>query len=78
MIRSVMLKGFIIDDYYDRFPEGIDQMAPWIKQGKIKYRENIQIKYRENIQIGLANIPRAFLGFFHGENIGKQLVTISD
>ncbi len=70
MIRSVMLKGFIIDEYYDRFPEGIDQMALWIKQGKIKYRENIQI--------GLANIPRAFLGLFHGENIGKQLVTISD
>lgn len=69
LTRSILKKGFIVTDYMDRYPEGIAQMSQWIKEGKIKYRENI-------IE-GLENTPRAFLGLFKGENIGKQLVKVS-
>lgn len=70
LTKSATLKGFIIFDYYDRFSEGLKQMAQWLKEGKIKNKENI-------IQ-GLENASSAFLGLFKGENIGKQIVKVSD
>ena len=34
------------------------------------------MKYVENIVDGFENTPRAFLGLFSGENLGKQLVKV--
>lgn len=68
--KSAVAKGFLVRlDYIDRFPEGVKQMAQWIKQGKIKYRESIVE--------GLENTPKAFLGLFSGDNIGKQIVKVA-
>jgi len=36
------------------------------------------VKYAENIVEGFENTPRAFIGLFHGENLGKQIVKIAD
>jgi NADPH-dependent curcumin reductase CurA len=44
-------------------------MAQWIREGKLKYREQIVE--------GFENAPRAFIGMLQGENIGKQLVKVS-
>lgn len=68
LVRSALAKGFIVDEYKARFPEGTKQMAEWLKQGKLKYKESV-------VQ-GLENTPKAFLGLFKGENIGKQLVKV--
>ena len=71
IVKSALAKGFIVLlDYKERFPEGISQMTQWIKQGKIKYKESILD--------GLENAPKAFIGLFTGENIGKQLVKIAN
>src|SRR5699024_576697 len=64
LINSALMKGFIVSDYQDRFKEGLVQLAEWVAQGKIQYRENIVE--------GLENAPDAFLGLFKGENLGKQ------
>lgn len=69
LVNRVLLKGFIVGDYSDRFQEGLTQLGQWINQGKLRYRENIVE--------GLENTPDAFLGLFQGENIGKQLVKVS-
>ncbi|QQK76545.1 NADP-dependent oxidoreductase [Salicibibacter cibarius] len=68
LTRSVLLKGFIVRDYTDRYEEGINDLSKWLKEGKITYEENI-------IE-GLENAPEAFLGLFRGENLGKQLVKV--
>ncbi len=34
-------------------------------------------KYQESIVDGLEHAPEAFIGLFHGENIGKQLVRVA-
>jgi NADPH:quinone reductase len=44
-------------------------VSQWIKEGKVKYRESIVN--------GLEYAPAAFIGLFHGENFGKQLVKVS-
>lgn len=69
LIHQAKAQGFIVTQFQDRFPEGIKQMAQWLQEGKITYRENVVE--------GLENTPRAFIGMLRGENIGKQLVKVT-
>jgi len=68
LVKSAMMKGFIITGYMPRFAEGITQLAQWFMTG--------QLKHRETIVDGFENTPRAFIGLFSGENIGKQVVRV--
>lgn len=70
LVKSAMMKGFIVTDYTPRFAEGVKQLGTWLAEGKLKYAENI-------IE-GFENAPQAFLGLFAGENLGKQLVKVAD
>jgi len=36
-----------------------------------------KVKHRESIVDGLEHAPEAFIGLFHGENLGKQLVRVA-
>ncbi len=68
LTKQARAEGFIITQFLDRFAEGIAQMAQWIKEGKIKYRETV-------IE-GFENMPRAFIGLLQGDNTGKMVVAI--
>ncbi len=68
LVNSSLMQGFIITDYAAQYEKGVRQLAQWIGEGKLKYTENIVE--------GFENTPRAFLGLFSGENLGKQLVKI--
>jgi NADPH-dependent curcumin reductase CurA len=69
LVKSALMKGFIVMDYADRSEEGIRQLAQWISQQKLKYTEHVVE--------GLENAPKAFIGLFTGENLGKQIVKVS-
>lgn len=66
LTRSVLMQGFIVGNFQNEFPEGIKHLAQWVKEGKIKFTETI-----EN---GFANLPKALLGLFKGDNTGKMIV----
>jgi len=68
LVRSAMMKGFIVTQYMPRFAEGISQLAQWFTSG--------QLKHAETIVEGFENTPNAFIGLFRGENLGKQVVKI--
>lgn len=68
LIRQSRAEGFLVPQFMKRYPEGIKQMAQWLKEGKIKYREDVVD--------GLENTPKAFIRMLHGENKGKQLVKV--
>lgn len=70
IVKRARAEGFLIFDYADRFPKAQKQIAQWLAEGRIQYRETITD--------GLENAPRAFIGLFHGENLGKQLVRVSE
>ena len=70
LIKSALMQGFIITDYEERFGEGVARLGQWLAEGKLKYAENIVE--------GFENTPKAFLGLFSGENLGKQLVRVGD
>jgi len=66
LTRSVLMQGFIVSNYKDQFPEGIRQLAQWVKEGKLKFSETIEK--------GFEKLPSALLGLFKGENTGKMIV----
>jgi leukotriene B4 12-hydroxydehydrogenase/15-oxo-prostaglandin 13-reductase len=68
--KQARAEGFLVYQFADRYPEGIAQMARWIKDGKLKYREQIVE--------GFENTPAAFIGMLKGENMGKMLVKVAD
>ncbi|MDQ0298330.1 NADPH-dependent curcumin reductase CurA [Salibacterium salarium] len=71
LVKSrALIQGFIVGDYAPRFQEGSEKLATWLSEGKLKYEETIVE--------GFENIPKAFLGLFSGENLGKQLVKVSE
>jgi NADPH-dependent curcumin reductase len=63
--RSTM-RGMIVTDHYDRTPDFFRDMSAWVREGKVKYREDVVE--------GFENVPGAFLGLFKGENLGKRIV----
>lgn len=69
IVKRARAEGFLVSDFARRFPEGQRQMAQWLKTGKLNYRESIVD--------GLEHAPEAFIGLFHGENVGKQLVKVA-
>jgi len=66
LTRSVLLQGFIVSNYSDRFGEAISHLTQWLNEGKLKYTETIID--------GFDKLPEAFLGLFSGTNQGKMLV----
>jgi hypothetical protein len=69
LVNRTRLQGFIVSDHLNRWPAALDQLAGWVAEGKLKYRETVTE--------GLENAPRAFVGLFRGENFGKQLVKLA-
>jgi NADPH:quinone reductase len=70
LVNSALMKGFIITAYAARFSQGVTQLAQWLAAGKLKYAETIVE--------GFENTPHAFIGLFTGENLGKQIVKVTD
>jgi NADPH-dependent curcumin reductase CurA len=69
LIKRLSVRGFIISDGFDhRRGEFLQAMSSWLREGKIKYREDIVA--------GLENAPSAFLGLLAGRNFGKLIVRV--
>ncbi len=71
LIKQISVRGFIIGFGFEhRRPEFLQTMGAWLRDGKVKYREDI-------VQ-GLENAPQAFLGLLAGKNFGKLVVKMDD
>jgi NADPH-dependent curcumin reductase CurA len=70
LVKQARAEGFLVFQFVDRYPQGITQMAQWLREGKLKYREYIEE--------GIENTPRAFMAMLKGRNVGKQLLKVSE
>jgi NADPH-dependent curcumin reductase len=68
LTKRLTIRGFIVRDFWDRFDDFMRDMPQWIREGRVKYREDIAD--------GLDQAPRAFIGLLRGENLGKMLVSV--
>src|SRR5258708_23506849 len=65
--KRLKIQGFIVSDQRHRQAEFRTMVAPLVKSG--------QLKYREDIVDGLDHAPQAFIGLLQGRNFGKLLVS---
>jgi NADPH-dependent curcumin reductase CurA len=68
LVNRALIKGFIVSDHNDRAPAFLKEMTPLVRDGRIKYREDIVE--------GLDAAPAAFIGLLEGRNFGKLLVRV--
>jgi NADPH-dependent curcumin reductase CurA len=68
LTRRLTLRGFIIYDFADQYPEFFAKVGAYIAEGRVRYREDIVD--------GLENAPAAFMGMLEGRNFGKLIVRV--
>ena len=69
--KRLRVQGFIVGtEYGDRYPEFIRDVSTWLREGKIRYREDVVE--------GLENAPEAFMGLLQGHNFGKLVVKVAE
>jgi NADPH-dependent curcumin reductase CurA len=67
-MRATMA-GFIVLDWMGEYPMARRRMTQWIRDGRIRYKEDIQE--------GFENTPRTLMRLFEGKNFGKQMLKVS-
>ena len=69
--RRLTVRGFIVGDkpYAHLYPEFVREMGEWLREGRVRYREDIVE--------GLENAPQGLIGLLRGDNFGKRLVRIA-
>jgi NADPH-dependent curcumin reductase CurA len=68
LVSRATLRGFIISDHTDCWPQALAELGQGVASGRLKFRESISQ--------GLASAPAAFIGLLQGKNFGKQLVKL--
>jgi NADPH-dependent curcumin reductase CurA len=68
--NSLTVRGFIVTEFWDRYPQFLKSLAGWIRDGRIKWEETVFD--------GIEKAPEAFLGLFAGRNLGKMLVKLAN
>jgi NADPH-dependent curcumin reductase len=69
LTNRIKVQGFIVSDRLELWARALPELAAWVAEGKIKYRESVVE--------GLENAPRGLIALLRGGNFGKQLVKLA-
>jgi len=67
--KNVHREWFLVMKFQNQFDEAWEKLFKWVQEGKIKNKETL---YH-----GIENVPKAFIGLFEGDNIGKAIIKIN-
>jgi len=70
LMHRLKIQGFIILDYMDRYPEALEALSGWMKEGKLKARLDVTD--------GLENALQTVKKLYTGDNMGKLMVRVKD
>ena len=66
--KRAVVSGLVVYDFYGHWDEFRNEVAPWVKSGKIKYAE-------DKVS-GLKNAGKLMEKLMQGKNIGKCVVEL--
>jgi NADPH-dependent curcumin reductase CurA len=69
LVNRARMEGIVVFDYADRYPLAIAEMAGYLKDGKMKSKEDVVE--------GIAKFPETLLKLFNGENFGKLVLRVA-
>ena len=70
LVNRARMEGFVIFDYTERFPQAIDELAGYLKDGRLKSKEDI-------VEGGVTAFPQTLNKLFAGENFGKLVLRVA-
>jgi len=70
LVHRARMEGMVVFDYADRFPIAVAEMAGYLKDGRMKSKEDV-------VQ-GLETFPEALVKLFTGENFGKLVLQVAE
>ena len=68
--KRLTIRGFVIGDWFQKMPEFQREAGQWLREGKIKYKEEFVD--------GLLSAPKALQAMLKAETFGKVIVRVSD
>jgi NADPH-dependent curcumin reductase CurA len=68
LVKRAVMQGFLTADYAARFDEAISDLAGWIREGRLAYREDVY----EGIETAPGSIER----LYSGDNAGKLIIRV--
>jgi NADPH-dependent curcumin reductase len=69
LVNRARMEGMVVFDYLDRYPVAVAEMAGYLRDGRMKSREDI-------VEGGVAAFPATLLKLFNGENFGKLVLRV--
>ena len=69
LVNRARMEGIVVFDYADRYPVAIAEMAGYLKDGRMKSREDVVV--------GLDTFPESLVKLFTGENFGKLVLQVA-
>ena len=69
LVNRARMEGFVVFDFAARYREAIATMAGWLKEGRLKTREDIVR--------GIDTFPETLLKLYRGENFGKLILEVA-
>jgi NADPH-dependent curcumin reductase len=69
LVNRARMEGMVVFDYADRFPLAVAELAGYLKDGRIKSKEDVVT--------GLETFPEALVKLFTGENFGKLVLQVA-
>lgn len=70
LMNRARMQGMVVFDYADRYHLAIAEMSAYLKDGRMKSREDVVE--------GLETFPEALTKLFTGENFGKLVLKVAD
>ncbi len=71
LVNRARMEGMVVFDYADRYGEAVAEMAGYLKDGRMKSKEDV-------VEGGVAAFPGALPKLFSGENFGKLVLKIAE
>jgi NADPH-dependent curcumin reductase CurA len=70
LVNRARMEGMVVFDYAERFPIAIAELAQYLKDGRMKSREDVVT--------GIETFPESLLRLFRGENFGKLVLQVAE
>jgi NADPH-dependent curcumin reductase CurA len=70
LVNRARMEGMVVFDYAERFPQAIAELAGYLKDGRLKSKEDIA-------DGGVAAFPQTLNKLFAGENFGKLVLRVA-
>ena len=70
LVHRARMEGFVVFDYAARFPQAIAELSGYLKDGRLKSREDV-------VDGPVSLFPQTLNKLFAGENLGKLVLRLA-